>query len=68
MSLYTIIPEETPDNNSNWTKREKAQYRFGGYRYSFKGPTYPQETVMENTGWYAFPKEDGVTESNNVDN
>jgi len=60
MKLRTIISEELPDDPVNWTQKEKNQYRFGGYRYSFRGPDYPQTAVPQVDGYYAFPKDDSV--------
>lgn len=56
MSLYNIQRDDETVDPKTWTNKEKDQYRFGGVKYSFRGPDYPSSTVPQIRGLYAFPK------------
>ena len=59
MKLFPIKSDDTVRVPSKWSQKEKDQYRFGGVRYSFRGPEYPSETIPQIEGLYPFPKNDG---------
>lgn len=61
MGLYTLNPDELPVDSSKWSQKEKDQYRFGGFKYSFRGPEYIRETIPQIKGLYAFPASDQST-------
>ena len=61
MSLYNIQADDNTVDPETWSQKEKNQYRFGGVKYSFRGPDYPSDTVPQIRGLYAFPKSDEST-------
>jgi len=61
MSLYNIQKDDETVDPTTWTQKEKDQYRFGGVKYSFRGPDYPSDTVPQIRGLYSFPKSDEST-------
>ena len=58
MDIYPLGDDEEPVDPTQWTQKEKDQYRFGGFRYSFRGPEYPDTAVPQIGGLYPFPIED----------
>jgi hypothetical protein len=55
------------DDPSKWSQKEKDQYRFGGIRYSFRGPEYPAVAVPQIKGLYAYPTNDSEESSSSED-
>lgn len=43
---------------------EANRYRFGGFRYSLRGPANrgPNDIIPEDTGLYAFPRHEELEE------
>jgi len=64
MGIYIIGEDEIPVDPLSWTQKEKDQYRFGGFKYSFRGPEYPSKIVPQIGGLYPFPKEDRTMPDN----
>lgn len=63
MKLHAIKSKAIVLPPNDLTQREKDRYRFGGDKYSIRGPDYPGDIIRKEDGNFAFPKEDTTEES-----